>query len=178
MGSSIIGVTIYSGLWIFYTLEDRSQKDENLQPEIPPCEPSPSAHPQAGSPPRGNPSRDQEIELRTKRVSDAIIGQRFYIYAAMKFPSPGDVRKYCKLRWKEGDLPTGIIVGTAIISKCVRGGNIRIASDRREAAEATDQAQEPSAAIVVLSILMTNLMVVTGRSIQENRRRKNLSFFS
>ena len=63
----------------------------------------------------------KRMEYRTRPVSKAIIGQKFYIYAAMKFPSPTDVRKYCKLTWKEGDLPTGVIVGTARISRCTRG---------------------------------------------------------
>jgi hypothetical protein len=74
----------------------------------------------------------KRIEYRSRPVSDRIIGQRFYIYAAMKFPSPRDVRKYCRLDWlpstmlrsggtgKLHKLPIGVIVGTARISKCTR----------------------------------------------------------
>jgi hypothetical protein len=42
------------------------------------------------------------------------IGERFYIYAAMK---PGDPAGFKRLRCKPGDLPTGFIVGTARIWK-------------------------------------------------------------
>ena len=66
--------------------------------------------------------RIKRIEYRTRPVSDAIIGRKFYIYAATKFPSARDVRKYCKLTWKQGNLPVGVIVGTARISRCTRGG--------------------------------------------------------
>jgi len=60
------------------------------------------------------------VEYRSRKTG--IVRQRFYIHAAMKFPSPRDVSKYCKLTWKQGDLPVGVIVGTARISRCTRGG--------------------------------------------------------
>jgi len=44
----------------------------------------------------------------------------------MKFPDAADVKRFCKLKWKEGDLPTGVtglvqILGTAKISRCMKG---------------------------------------------------------
>jgi hypothetical protein len=32
---------------------------------------------------------------------DKIIGEKFYIYAAERFPTPRDVKRFCKLKWKE-----------------------------------------------------------------------------
>ena len=70
----------------------------------------------------------EEILRRIKKVEYRVhangvrIGERFYIYAAMKWPDAGDIRRYCKRRWKEGQLPIGVLVGTARISKVAKAG--------------------------------------------------------
>jgi hypothetical protein len=46
-----------------------------------------------------------------------IIGERFYIYASQQ---PGPTRRFRKLGVEPGDLPTGVILGTAIITHCTR----------------------------------------------------------
>lgn len=58
------------------------------------------------------------IEYRSRRTN--LIGERFYIYASR---TPGPAEEFAMLapHCKPGDLPTGLIVGTAKISKCVRG---------------------------------------------------------
>ena len=64
---------------------------------------------------------EKKIEYRSRPTR--IIGQRFYIYAARKWAGivsggghasggAGDI--------KEGDAPTGVIVGTAVIARCER----------------------------------------------------------
>jgi hypothetical protein len=50
-----------------------------------------------------------------------IVGVEFYIYAAMKAPSePDTTARFAKLGAKPGELPTGLLVGKAKFSKCVR----------------------------------------------------------
>ena len=44
-----------------------------------------------------------------------ILAERFYIYAAKQ---PGDAAGFKRLRCRPGDLPTGVIVGTAVIDRC------------------------------------------------------------
>ncbi|MCI0364365.1 MAG: hypothetical protein L0219_10810 [Phycisphaerales bacterium] len=53
--------------------------------------------------------------LRSRATT--IIGKPFYIYAARK---PGELSGFAELGCEPGDLPTGVIVGTATISKCTR----------------------------------------------------------
>ena len=55
------------------------------------------------------------IEYRSRPTR--IIGERFYIYAASK---PGDPKGFDELGCVPGDLPTGLIVGTAVITGCER----------------------------------------------------------
>ena len=57
------------------------------------------------------------IEYRSRRTR--IIGERFYIYAAR---TPGDTAGFTELGCEPGDpgVPTGKIVGTAIITGCER----------------------------------------------------------
>ena len=57
----------------------------------------------------------KKIEYRNRQTK--IIGERFYIYAAMQ---PGDLKGFKELRCKPGELPTGVLVGTAIIAKWTR----------------------------------------------------------
>ncbi len=57
----------------------------------------------------------KRIEYRSRPTR--IIGERFYIYAARKWAgvnghTAGDI--------KEGEAPTGVIVGTAVIAECRR----------------------------------------------------------
>jgi hypothetical protein len=57
----------------------------------------------------------KKIEYRSRPTR--IIGERFYIYASRKWAginarATNDVR--------EGEAPTGVIVGTAIVSRCER----------------------------------------------------------
>ena len=61
----------------------------------------------------------KRIEYRSRPTR--IIGERFYIYAARK---PGDLSGFEQLECEPGDLPTGVIVGTATISHC-SNGNVR-----------------------------------------------------
>ncbi len=60
----------------------------------------------------------KKIEYRNGRVLDPLIGEKFYIYAARKWPAAKDIKRFCKRRWEKGTLPTGVLVGTARISKC------------------------------------------------------------
>jgi hypothetical protein len=59
------------------------------------------------------------VEYRSRPT--AKIEERFYIYAAKKWPGRAAVDRFCKLQWTEGELPTGVIVGTAKISHCTQG---------------------------------------------------------
>ena len=64
----------------------------------------------------------KKIEYRSRATK--IIGERFYIYASRKWAgvnghASGDVR--------EGEAPTGVIVGTAIVSHVTNGGTGRTA---------------------------------------------------
>src|SRR5437879_2133260 len=64
----------------------------------------------------------EQILLGVKRIEyrsrpTRIIGERFYIYAAR---TPGDFEEFEAIDCKPRDLPTGVIVGTAIISQCTR----------------------------------------------------------
>jgi hypothetical protein len=63
------------------------------------------------------------IEYRPKACRKDI-GKRFYIYAA-KQPAEGrGVRqRFAKLGAEPGDLPAGVIVGTAVITHCTRRGD-------------------------------------------------------
>jgi hypothetical protein len=46
----------------------------------------------------------------------------FYIYAAMQPAEGADIaRRFARLRKRPGELPTGVLVGTAMIAKCTRG---------------------------------------------------------
>ena len=56
------------------------------------------------------------IEYRSRPTR--IIGQRFYIYASKQ---PGDLKRFAKLGCEPGDLPVGVLVGTATITKCSKG---------------------------------------------------------
>ena len=55
------------------------------------------------------------IEYRTR--STQIIGKRFYIYAP-KLPAVGEEKRFAKLGCELGDLPVGVLVGTAKIARC------------------------------------------------------------
>lgn len=71
------------------------------------------------SPESDGESRDlrgiKRIEYRSRATT--IIGEPFYIYAARK---PGDPTGFSELDCQPGDLPTGVIVGTATITGCTR----------------------------------------------------------
>jgi hypothetical protein len=58
------------------------------------------------------------IEYRSRPTR--IIGERFYIYAARK---SGDMQGFTDIGCTPGDLPTGLIVGTACIAACTRNGS-------------------------------------------------------
>ena len=58
---------------------------------------------------------EKTIEYRSRPTR--IIGERFYIYAARK---PGELSGFKQLECEPGDLPTGVIVGTATIKHCAR----------------------------------------------------------
>src|SRR5688572_17750799 len=88
----------------------------------------------------------KRVEYRNRRTT--IIGQTFYIYAAMKLPEQADTAKrFRKLGCEPGGLPTGALVETAKFSKCVPckgksdGGftRLRVAFRRREATSAPAQ---------------------------------------
>jgi hypothetical protein len=55
------------------------------------------------------------IEYRSRPTK--IVGERFYIYAARKWAG---VNGELLPGVEPGDLPTGLIVGTAMITRCVR----------------------------------------------------------
>ena len=57
------------------------------------------------------------VEYRSRPTR--IIGEAFYIYAAR---TPGVAEGFALLDCQPGDLPTGLLVGTARIAKCVREG--------------------------------------------------------
>lgn len=57
------------------------------------------------------------IEYRSRTCR--IIGERFYIYAATR---PGPLEEFARLDLRPGDLPTGVILGTAVISRVTRHG--------------------------------------------------------
>src|SRR5687768_10253041 len=58
----------------------------------------------------------KRVEYRSRRTG--IIGETFYIYAAKL---PGDRAGFDSLGRRPGELPTGLIVGTARILKCTEG---------------------------------------------------------
>jgi hypothetical protein len=58
---------------------------------------------------------EKKIEYRSRATN--LIGERFYIYAARKWAG---VNGHSSADIKEGDAPTGVIVGTAIIARCER----------------------------------------------------------
>ena len=55
------------------------------------------------------------IEYRSQRTR--IIGERFQIYASRQ---PGDLKGFAKLDCEPGDLPVGVLVGTAKITRCTQ----------------------------------------------------------
>ena|SRR5438477_11819110 len=57
----------------------------------------------------------KRIEYRSRATK--IIGERFYLYVARK---PGDPEGFAVLDCEPGDLPRGLIVGTATITRCTR----------------------------------------------------------
>lgn len=59
--------------------------------------------------------REKTIEYRSRATK--LLGQRFYIYAARKWAG---VSGHSSMDIKEGVAPTGVIVGTAMISHCER----------------------------------------------------------
>src|SRR5688572_29940634 len=59
-------------------------------------------------------------EFRSRRTR--LIGERFYIYAARQ---PGELEGFALLRCEPGNLPTGVIVGTATIRHCDLGADGR-----------------------------------------------------
>lgn len=58
------------------------------------------------------------VEYRTRPAR--IIGQEFYIYAAKNLPPGGEPQRFSRLGCRLGELPTGVLVGTARISRCER----------------------------------------------------------
>src|SRR3954453_5898773 len=59
----------------------------------------------------------KKIEYRNRPTK--VIGVTFYIYAAMKVPTHAGIpERFRKLGSAVGGLPTGVLVGTAKISKC------------------------------------------------------------
>jgi hypothetical protein len=74
---------------------------------------------------------EKTIEFRSRPTK--IIGERFYIYAAKKWagvapttptnghaPAPTALTLPCPTPQGRGGLPTGVIVGTATITRCVQ----------------------------------------------------------
>ena len=55
----------------------------------------------------------KKIEYRSRPT--LIIGERFYLYASKM---PGPVEGFEELGCEPGMLPTGVLLGTAVISKC------------------------------------------------------------
>ena len=55
------------------------------------------------------------VEYRTRPTR--IIGELFYIYAACK---PGDMAAFAEVGCAPGELPTGLLIGVAAVSRCVR----------------------------------------------------------
>ena len=62
----------------------------------------------------------KKIEYRSRRTR--IIGERFYIYASRQL---GDLKGFAKLGCKPGDLPVGVLVGTAKITKCNQASRLK-----------------------------------------------------
>ena len=60
----------------------------------------------------------KKVEYRTRPTR--LIGETFYIYAAR---TPGPTAEFAAIApgCEPGDLPTGLIVGTAVISHCTNG---------------------------------------------------------
>lgn len=57
----------------------------------------------------------KKVEYRSRRTN--LIGRRFYIYASMKPRPDADFRRAGLTR---AELPTGVLVGSAVIAGCVR----------------------------------------------------------
>jgi hypothetical protein len=55
------------------------------------------------------------VEWRSRAVGARLLGRRFYIYATK---APGRADDFAALGLRARDLPTGVLVGTAIIHKC------------------------------------------------------------
>jgi len=58
---------------------------------------------------------EKTIEYRSRPTK--IIGERFYIYASR---TPGPPEEFASIDCASGDLPTGLLLGTAKISHCTR----------------------------------------------------------
>ena len=61
---------------------------------------------------------EKTIEYRSRPTR--IIGERFYIYASRKWAGM-DALDNCAAHMSPDELPTGVIVGSAIISDCTKG---------------------------------------------------------
>ena len=61
---------------------------------------------------------EKTIEYRTRPTR--IIGERFYIYASRKWAGM-DALDNCAAHMRPDELPTGVIVGSAVISDCTQG---------------------------------------------------------
>jgi hypothetical protein len=57
----------------------------------------------------------KKIEYRSRPTK--IIGERFYIYASRKWAG---INGHATSDVREGEAPTGVIVGTAIVARCER----------------------------------------------------------
>ena len=76
---------------------------------------------------------EKTIEYRSRPTK--IIGERFYIYAAKKWAGVPPINGHAPNApqaphgegLEPGDSPTGVIVGTAVISHCTNGGSGRSA---------------------------------------------------
>ena len=60
-------------------------------------------------------------KVEHRLVPASVIGERFFIYAA---PVAGPAQQFAALGCQPGDLPTGLLVGTAIIRECRAVGNV------------------------------------------------------
>jgi hypothetical protein len=60
-----------------------------------------------------------QVLVEYRNTPTRVIGEEFYIYTPHAL-GQGQHSRYGRIMWWQADLPTGVLVGTAKISECVR----------------------------------------------------------